>query len=142
MTEMAINIKMVAGLIGATLGSFLGGVDGLVIALIIFVVADYLTGVLCAAKQKTINSKKGFWGIMKKILIFALVGIANIIDVHVIQTGAVLRASVIFFYLSNEGISILENMDCLGIPIPEKIRKIMKQITDDTKETENSDTKE
>ncbi len=99
-------------------------------ALIAFVVIDYITGVMCAIINKQLSSEVGFKGIFRKVLIFLLVGIANIIDVQVIGTGAVLRTAVIFFYISNEGVSLLENAGHLGLPIPEKIKTVLEQLHD------------
>lgn len=116
--------------IGGALGWFVGGLDGFLYALIAFVVIDYLTGLLAAGVQKKLSSEVGFKGIAKKIAIFLLVGIANIIDVDVIQNGTALRTAVIFFYLSNEGLSILENAGNIGLPIPEKLKTMLAQLKD------------
>ena len=116
--------------IGGALGWFIGGLDGFLYALIAFVVIDYLTGLLAAGVQKKLSSEVGFKGIAKKITIFLLVGIANIIDVDVIQNGTALRTAVIFFYLSNEGLSILENAGNIGLPIPEKLKTMLAQLKD------------
>lgn len=116
--------------IGGALGWFIGGLDGFLYALIAFVVIDYLTGLLAAGVQKKLSSEVGFKGIAKKIAIFLLVGIANIIDVDVIQNGTALRTAVIFFYLSNEGLSILENAENIGLPIPEKLKTMLAQLKD------------
>ena len=116
--------------IGGALGWFIGGLDGFLYALIAFVVIDYITGVMCAIINRELSSAVGFKGIFRKVLIFLLVGIANIIDVQVIGTGAVLRTAVIFFYISNEGVSLLENAGHLGLPIPEKIKTVLEQLHD------------
>ncbi len=116
--------------VGGALGWFVGGLDGFLYALIAFVVIDYLTGLLAAGVQKKLSSEVGFKGIAKKIAIFLLVGIANIIDVDVIQNGTALRTAVIFFYLSNEGLSILENAGNIGLPIPEKLKTMLSQLKD------------
>ena len=121
---------MVFAAVGGWLGYFLGGCDGLLYALIAFVVIDYITGVMCAIISRELSSAVGFKGIFRKVLIFLLVGIANIIDVQVIGTGAVLRTAVIFFYISNEGVSLLENAGHLGLPIPEKIKTVLEQLHD------------
>ena len=71
------------------------------------------------------------------MLIFLLVGIANIVDVQVIGTGSVLRTAVIFFYLSNEGVSLLENAAHLGLPVPEKMKDILAQLHDRAEKEEN-----
>lgn len=130
MSLNAIWHTIQAGLagLGAWLAAYLGGLDGLVYALIIFVAADYITGVLAAINERRISSAVGFRGIARKILIFTLVGLAHLIDTHVIGTPGVLRAAVIFFYLSNEGISLVENATRLGLPIPTQMRGALDAI--------------
>ena len=128
MKEFWNTIQLIFSAVGGWLGYFLGGCDGLLYALIAFVVIDYITGVMCAIINKQLSSEVGFKGIFRKVLIFLLVGIANIIDVQVIGTGAVLRTAVIFFYISNEGVSLLENAGHLGLPIPEKIKTVLEQL--------------
>lgn len=138
MKEFWNTIQLIFTAVGGWLGYFLGGCDGLLIALVVFVVADYITGVMCAISDKELSSEVGFKGICRKVLIFILVGIANILDVQVIGTGSILRTAVIFFYLSNEGVSLLENAGHLGLPIPEKLKLVLEQLHDRA-ETENSD---
>lgn len=116
--------------VGGWLGYFLGGCDGLIIALVLFAVIDYITGVMCAVVDRKLSSAVGFKGIFRKVLIFMLVGIANIIDVQVIKSGSVLRTAVVFFYLSNEGLSLIENSVHLGLPVPEKLKAVLKQLND------------
>ena len=116
--------------IGGWLGYFLGGCDGLILALALFAVCDYISGVMCAVHDKRLSSAVGFKGICRKVLIFVLVGVANIIDVHVLGEVGILRTAVIFFYLSNEGLSLLENAAYLGLPIPEKLKTVLEQIHD------------
>ena len=130
MKEFWNTIQLSFSAVGGWLGYFLGGCDGLLYALIAFVVIDYITGVMCAIISRELSSAVGFKGIFRKVLIFLLVGIANIIDVQVIGTGAVLRTAVIFFYISNEGVSLLENAGHLGLPIPEKIKTVLEQLHD------------
>ena len=130
MKEFCNTIQLIFTAVGGWLGYFLGGCDGLLYALIAFVVIDYITGVMCAIIDRKLSSAVGFKGIFRKVLIFLLVGIANIIDVQVIGTGAVLRTAVIFFYISNEGVSLLENAGHLGLPIPEKIKTVLEQLHD------------
>jgi toxin secretion/phage lysis holin len=113
---------------GGFLGWFLGGLDGFLYALVAFVVLDYLTGVLCAVADRKLSSEVGFKGIFRKVLIFALVGVGNIIDSQVLGNGGAVRTAVIFFYLSNEGVSILENAGHLGLPIPEKLKAVLEQL--------------
>lgn len=130
MKEFWNTIQLIFTAVGGWIGYFLGGCDGLLYALIAFVVIDYITGVMCAINDKTLSSEVGFRGICRKVLIFLLVGIANILDVQVIGTGSVLRTAVIFFYISNEGVSLLENAAHLGLPVPEKIKIVLEQLHD------------
>ena len=130
MKEFWNTIQLVFTGIGGWLGYFLGGWDGLLYALIAFVAIDYVTGVMCAISNHTLSSEVGFKGICRKVLIFLLVGIGSILDAHVIGSGSVLRTAVIFFYNSNEGVSILENAARLGLPVPEKIKVVLEQLHD------------
>ena len=130
MKEFWNTIQLAFAAIGGWLGYFLGGCDGLLYALLAFVVIDYITGVMCAIADKSLSSEVGFNGICRKVLIFLLVGIANVLDVQVIGTGSVLRTAVIFFYISNEGVSLLENAAHLGLPVPEKIKIVLEQLHD------------
>jgi len=139
MKEFWNTIQFLFTALGGWLGYFLGGYDGLLYALVVFMVADYLTGVMCAINDQKLSSSVGFRGICRKVLILVLVGVANILDVQVIGTGAVLRTAVIFFYLSNEGISLLENAAHLGLPIPEKLKLVLEQIHDKAEEKEGED---
>ena len=137
MKEFWNTIQLIFAGIGGWLGYFLGGCDGLLYALIAFVIIDYITGVMCAISNHTLSSEVGFKGICRKELIFLLVGIANILDIHVIGSGSVLRTAVIFFYISNEGVSLLENAAHLGLPIPEKIKVVLEQLHDRSAKEEN-----
>ena len=128
MKEFWNTIQLIFAAVGGWLGYFLGGCDGLLYALIAFVVIDYITGVMCAIADKTLSSEVGFKGICRKVLIFLLVGIANIIDVQVLGAPGVLRTAVIFFYLSNEGVSLLENAAHLGLPVPDAIKTVLEQL--------------
>ena len=139
MKEFWNMIQMVFTAVGGWLGYYLGGCDGLLLALVAFAAADYLTGVMCAVSDRKLSSNVGFKGICRKVLIFLLVGIANILDVHVIGTGSVLRTAVIFFYISNEGVSLLENAAHLGLPVPEKIKTVLEQLHDRAEKTETEE---
>lgn len=130
MKEFWTTIQVVFAGIGGWLGWFLGGCDGLLYALLAFVVIDYITGIMCAVVDKKLSSEVGFKGIFKKVLIFALVGIGHILDTRVIGNGSVMRTAVIFFYLSNEGVSLLENAAYLGLPIPQKLKSVLEQLHD------------
>jgi len=138
MKEIWTWIQLALAAIGGWLGWFLGGADGFLYALIAFVVIDYLTGVMCAIVDKKLSSAVGFKGIFKKVLIFIMVGVGNIIDVQVLGQAGVLRTAVIFFYLSNEGVSMLENAGHLGLPIPAKLKEVLEQLHD---RSEKEDTK-
>ncbi len=137
MKEFWNTIQLVFAAVGGWLGWFLGGCDGLLYALLAFVVIDYITGVMCAIADRKLSSAVGFRGIFRKVLIFTLVGVANIADAQVLGTPGVLRTAVIFFYLSNEGVSMLENAAHLGLPIPEKLKEVLEQLHDRSTKEEN-----
>lgn len=139
MKEFWNMIQMVFAAVGGWLGYYLGGCDGLLLALVAFAAADYLTGVMCAVGDRKLSSNVGFKGICRKVLIFLLVGIANILDIHVIGAGSVLRTAVIFFYISNEGVSLLENAAHLGLPVPGKIKAVLEQLHDRAEKTETEE---
>ena len=134
MKEFWNGIQLVFAVIGGWLGWFLGECDGLMYALIAFVIADYVTGVMCAVSDKRLSSEVGFKGLCRKVLIFVLVGMANILDMHVIGTGCVLRTAVLFFYISNEGVSVLENAGHLGLPIPARLLNVLEQLHEDAEQ--------
>ncbi|MBR4960518.1 MAG: phage holin family protein [Clostridia bacterium] len=134
MTQLAFTA------VGGWLGWFLGGCDGLLYALIAFAVVDYVTGIMCAINNKTLSSSVGFRGICRKALIFAFVGIAHILDLYVIGTGSVLRTAIIFFYISNEGVSLMENASHLGMPIPTKLKDVLAQLHNRAEKGEKNDT--
>lgn len=115
------------------MGWFLGRVDGFMYALITFVVIDYVTGLMVAVLEKKLSSEIGFRGIFKKVLVFIFVGIGNIIDVYLLKNGSAIRTAVIFFYISNEGISIIENSAKIGLPIPQKLKDILEQLNKEEK---------
>lgn len=128
MKTIWLEIQLGLSAIGGWLGWFLGGMDGLVYALLAFVVVDYITGVMCAIVNKKLSSEIGFKGIFKKVLIFALVGIGHLIDSNLVGTGEAIRTAIIFFYLSNEGVSLLENATRLGLAVPPKLKDILIQL--------------
>lgn len=130
MKQIWNGIQIAFTALGGFLGWFLGGFDGFLYALIAFVVIDYITGVMCAISDKSLSSEVGFRGICRKVLIFILVGVGNLLDVYILGEAGVLRTAVIFFYLSNEGVSLLENASRLGLPIPEKLKEILQQLHD------------
>ncbi len=137
MKEFWNVIQAVFAAVGGWLGYFLGGCDGLLYALLAFVILDYITGIMCAVVDKKLSSAVGFKGICRKVLIFALVGIGHLLDMQVIGSGSVLRTAVIFFYISNEGLSLVENAAYLGLPIPSKLHKVLEQLHDRSEEEED-----
>ena len=138
MKEFWNIIQVIIAGIGGWLGWFLGESDGLLYTLIAFIAVDYITGVMCAVADKKLSSQVGFKGICRKVLIFALVGIGHVLDAQVIGAGSVLRTAVIFFYLSNEGVSLIENTAHLGLPVPEKIKEVLSQLHDKEHQKKNS----
>lgn len=138
MRDFITKFQIIFTTIGAFLGWFLGSFDGFLYTLIAFIVVDYITGVFCAIVDKRLSSEIGFRGIFKKVLILALVGVAHTLDTRILvlvgDNFSILRTMVIFFYLSNEGISILENASHLGLPIPEKLKTILKQLQSKNKD--------
>lgn len=139
MREFWNTIQLIFTAVGGWLGWFLGGSDGLIYALIAFVVIDYITGIMCAVADKKLSSAVGFKGICKKVLIFTLVGLGHILDTRVIGAGSVLRTAVIFFYLSNEGVSLIENAAHLGLPVPKKLKEVLEQLHERSEKEDNDD---
>ncbi len=121
-------VQMVFTAVGGWLGYFVGGCDGLLYALLAFVVLDYLTGIMCAISDKKLSSEVGFKGLARKVLVFVMVGIGHILDSQILGEAGVLRTAILFFYLSNEGLSLVENAAYLGLPIPEKLRAVLEQL--------------
>lgn len=137
MKQVVSAVQYAFAAMGGALGAVLGGFDGFLYALILFVVVDYATGVMVAVIRKQLSSEIGFKGIAKKVVIFCLVAVGHVIDQQVIRSGSVVRTAVIFFYLSNEGISILENAAFIGLPVPRKLRDVLEQLHDDSEKDEN-----
>ena len=126
--------QVVFAAVGGGIGWFFGEMDGFFYALLAFVVIDYLTGVMCAIADRSLSSEVGFRGIFRKVLIFVMVGAGHILDAQVIGSGDALRTAVIFFYISNEGVSLLENAAHIGLPVPEKLKDALAQLHDREKE--------
>ena len=122
--------QVVFAAVGGGIGWFFGELDGFFYALLAFVVIDYLTGVMCAIADRSLSSEVGFRGIFRKVLIFVMVGAGHILDAQVIGSGDALRTAVIFFYISNEGVSLLENAAHIGLPVPEKLKDVLAQLPD------------
>ena len=128
MKELVNTIQMIVTVLGGYIGYFLGGWDGFLYALVAFVVIDYITGLMVAVLEKRLSSEVGFRGIFKKVVLFSLVAVGHIVDSRLLQNEGVIRTAVIFFYLSNEGISILENTAKIGLPVPEKLKEVLSQL--------------
>jgi toxin secretion/phage lysis holin len=133
MKELWTNTQIALAALGGYVGWFLGGYDGFLYTLLAFVIIDYITGLMVAVLEKKLSSEVGFRGIFKKVVIFSLVGIGNLVDVNLINNGSAVRTAVIFFYLSNEGISILENIGKIGLPIPERLKTVLGQLNKEGK---------
>ncbi len=131
MKNIINTIQIIFTAIGGYLGYILGGLDGFLYALIAFVVIDYITGLMAAIVERNLSSDIGFRGIFKKVLIFTMVAIGHILDSKIIGDGGAIRTAVIFFYLSNEGISIIENSVTIGLPVPQKLKDILTQLNTD-----------
>ncbi|AFS77647.1 toxin secretion/phage lysis holin [Gottschalkia acidurici 9a] len=131
MEDMISTFQIIFTTIGGYIGWVVGGIDGFIYALIMFVVIDYITGVMVSVLDKRVSSDIGFRGIFRKVLIFAMIAIGNVIDDYLIKDGNTIRTAIVFFYISNEGISILENSSKIGLPIPEKLKAILKEINKD-----------
>ncbi len=136
MEKVLDGCKIGIACMGGVLGWLFGGFDSLIYALIAFVALDYGTGVLVAIREKTVSSEIGFHGICKKVMIFTLVALGHVIDEYVIGTGSSLRTMLIMFYLSNEGISVIENASKMGVPVPDKIKVILQQLNKDNDKKE------
>lgn len=130
MKELLTLNKILFSMIGGLIGSLFGELDGILYALLVFIIIDYLTGIFAAVVEKQLSSSIGFRGIFKKIAILFLVSLGRLIDTAIIKQGGTIRTMVIFFYLSNEGLSILENTVRIGLPISEKLQAILKQINE------------
>lgn len=140
MKESIKYFEAVAVSTGALLGWYLGTPDGFLYTLLAFVLIDYLTGVLRASVEKNLSSAIGFKGIAKKVMIFSLVGAAHLLDVYIIPDGNdLIRTTVVFFYISNEGLSIIENSIALGLPIPKHLKLALKSLKDDNSESEKEE---
>ena len=133
------KIQIAAAALGGWLGYFMGGLDGLLIALLVFMVLDYLTGMMCAVVDRKLSSAVGYRGIFKKVLILLLVGVANIVDLYIVGDGSALRGAVVCFYLANEGLSLLENTAHIGLPVPEPLKNALAQLHNREKKEQKSD---
>lgn len=134
MKEMMNVIQVIFAALGGWLGWFLGGWDGPLLALVIAITIDYITGLMCAIADKSLSSEIGFKGIFRKVVILMLVGVGALLDAYIIKSGEIMRTAVVFYYFSNEGISILENAAHLGLPVPDKLADVLEQLKEDRHE--------
>lgn len=132
-----LKIQIAIAAIGSEIGFLLGELDGLLITLLVFMVLDYISGIMCAIEDRKLSSSVGFKGICRKVSILMLVGVGHVLDTHVIGSGAALRTAVICFYLSNEGVSLLENTSHLGLPVPNKLKSVLEQVHKRANDTED-----
>lgn len=124
-------IKILCGGIVTAISGFFGGMDGIMYALVAFITIDYITGVAVAVKRRELSSEVGFWGLVRKVCIVALVGVSHFVDVYVMHTGDIFRTAIALYYIGNEGISLLENIGNLGVKLPKKLIDVLEQIRDD-----------
>lgn len=129
MTRLSeLGAALCAGIatVGTVICGWLGGWDVLLQALLALMVIDYITGVICAIVEKKLNSEVGFKGISKKVFILLLIGLAVLLDNA--MGSEIVRSFTILFYISNEGISVLENATKLGVPFPDKLKEVLEQL--------------
>jgi len=129
MSNFLIWLKWLVTLVGGLLTSLLGGWDMALKVLVLFVVLDYATGLVAAYGEQNLNSRVGFRGIAKKILLFVPIAVAYWLDMLLGQE--VLRSLAIFFYIANEGLSMMENLGRAGVPFPEQIQTVLEQLKGD-----------
>ena len=134
MSEVRFSFNSMLALIGWILGAYIGGINGLLVAMICFMAVDYITGVLAAVRAHTVSSNTGFWGLIRKGCMLLVVGLGNLLDVHVLDGSGMARNACCLFYISNEGISILENMINLGVKVPNKLKKILAELQEEEDE--------
>lgn len=130
MDNFVSYIKVIIGGVVTAVSGFIGGIDGIMYALIAFITLDYFTGVCVAAKQRKLSSEVGFWGLLKKFVIICIVGVANIIDTKVVGGQDIFRTAISLYYIGNEGVSIMENAAALGLPLPKQLVDMLIQLRD------------
>lgn len=121
-------LQTISATICAVCGFLWGTPDSWLYSLTAFMIMDYITGLISAYIRKEISSATGFRGIAKKVFIMILVAVGHVLDSRVIGDGTVCKSAVIGFYIANEGISILENAGKIGLPLPEKLVSVLKQL--------------
>lgn len=120
-----------------------GGVpDSWLYAVIALVILDYITGVCAAIHSKELSSEIGAKGIAKKMATFAVISLAHILDEYVLKEGGAIQTMTSIFYIVNESISILENAIRTGLPVPEKLKSIIRSLGESEDNSEISDEKE
>lgn len=127
-------IKSILAALCTLCGFLFGDRDGLMIALVVLIVLDYISGVIAAAVEKKLSSAVGAKGIAKKVFMLLIVAVANIVDINVIGEGHVLKSVTVIFYIANECISLIENGGRLGVPVPNKLLDVLKQLKNKDKD--------
>ena len=129
--DSIVNDSAIDFVLGSAIGLiswFFGGLDGLLKVLLVLIVIDYFSGMSVAWLNDTISSSIGFKGITKKCIMLTFVGMAHLMDTIIPDDGGAIRSVVCLFYIANEGKSIIENADNLGIPIPHMLMKHFSNI--------------
>ncbi|MBO7275411.1 MAG: phage holin family protein [Clostridia bacterium] len=130
-------IKSITAALGGLAGFMFGELDGLMVALIAFIVLDYITGILVGTAKRRLSSHTSFVGLVKKALILVIVAVAHIVDTQILGgQNSVFRSAACCLYIANEGLSILENCGKLGVPLPSKLRSVLEQLKNDSDKEE------
>jgi toxin secretion/phage lysis holin len=133
MERLEVAFKTGAATIGAVVGFFFGGWTIPLRILVSLSIVDYVSGLIAGGVEGKLSSKVGFKGIAKKVMMFVLVATGNLVDMA-IGKGHVFRDAVIFFYIGNEILSILENAGRIGLPYPEQLRSAIEVLKGKSKE--------
>lgn len=126
---------MVCGLFGGVVTYLLGGFDTALQVILLFMILDYITGIIASALNGGLNSEVGAKGLAKKAGIIIMIILGSLLDRLTMNDEFIFRNVVIFFFIANEGISITENLGRIGLPIPEKIKNVLEQLKEE-KESE------
>lgn len=130
-------VKSITAMLGGLAGFMFGDLDGLMVALIAFIVLDYITGILVGTAKHRLSSHTSFVGLVKKALILVIVAVAHIVDTQILGgQNSVFRSAACCLYIANEGLSILENCGKLGVPLPKKLRNVLEQLKNESDKEE------
>ena len=125
-------LEYLAIAIGAGIGFMYGEPNNMLYAVLALCTFDFLTGLMVACQRHKLSSKVGFHGFFKKMAIFIMISLAHLIDKYIIGAGNTFLTAAMLYYSANEGISIVENCEKLGLPVPKKLKKILQQVKDDS----------